>query len=267
MKTVVITGSTRGIGRGLAEQFLARGCNVVVSGRSEAASMAAAAELSAPYGEGRAIGVGCEITDSSQLQVLWDKAAEAFGRVDIWINNAGISLPRLGLAETEPADIERIVAVNLTGMVLANRVAVRGMLAQGSGQIWNMEGFGSGDQMQPGMAPYGSTKRAVTYLTKSLHKELKGTDLQICALSPGIVITELLIGDYDTSSPDWQKSKKIFNILGDKVETVTPFLVDGMLKTNKSGARVAWLTGGKAFGRFMTAAFKKRDLFADIEGA
>ena len=121
--------------------------------------------------------------------------------------------------------------------------------------------------MQPGMAPYGSTKRAVRYLTESLHKELKDSPVQVCTLSPGIVITDLLIGDYDTSSPDWEKSKRIFNILGDKVETVTPYLVDGILKTNKSGAKVAWLTGGKAFGRFMTAAFNKRDLFADIEGA
>ena len=267
MKTVVITGSTRGIGKGLAEQFLARGCKVVVSGRSQEASERVAAELAAPHGADRAIGVACEITDNAQLQNLWDRAAEAFGQVDIWVNNAGVSLPRLDLAETEPSAIEGIVAINLTGMILANRVAVRGMLAQGSGQIWNMEGFGSGDQMQPGMAPYGSTKRAVRYLTESLHKELKDSPVQVCTLSPGIVITDLLIGDYDTSSPDWEKSKRIFNILGDKVETVTPYLVDGILKTNKSGAKVAWLTGGKAFGRFMTAAFNKRDLFADIEGA
>ena len=91
--------------------------------------------------------------------------------------------------------------------------------------------------------------------------------MQVCALSPGIVVTDLLVGDYDLSSPEWQKSKKIFNILGDTVDTVTPWLADGVLKTNKNGASVAWLTGGKAFRRFMTAGFNKRDLFADIEGA
>ena len=58
--------------------------------------------------------------------------------------------------------------------------------------------------------------------------------------------------------------KKIFNILGDTVETVTPWLVDNVLKTDKNGARVAWLTGGKAFRRFMTAGFNKRDLFAGV---
>ncbi|QFU76488.1 SDR family oxidoreductase [Halioglobus maricola] len=267
MKSVVITGSTRGIGRGLAREFLARDCRVVVSGRSQGAVDTVVAELGAEFGAQNVAGVACEITDADQLQNLWDKAAEAFGTVDIWINNAGVSLPRLNLADADPGDIAAIVNINLTGMLLANRVALAGMLAQGSGQIWNMEGFGSGDQMQPGMTPYGATKRGVHYMSESLQKEVKGTPVQVCVLSPGIVVTDLLIGDYDTSSPEWAKSKKIFNILGDKVETVTPYLADGILKTNKSGATVAWLTGPKAFGRFMTAAFNKRDLFADIEGA
>lgn len=267
MKTVVITGSTRGIGRGLAEEFLARDCQVVVSGRSQSAAESVAAELASRLGEGRAVGVACEITDSDQLQNLWDTAIQSFGRVDVWINNAGISLPRVDLADTEPDAIERIVAVNLTGLLLANRVALRGMRAQGGGQIWNMEGFGSGDQMQPGMTSYGATKRAVRYVTGSLQKEVKGSTVQVCTLSPGIVVTDLLIGDYDLGSPEWEKSKKIFNILGDRVETVTPYLVDRILKTDKSGASVAWLTGGKAFMRFLTAALNKRDLFADIEGA
>lgn len=264
MKTVVVTGSTRGIGRGLAENFLARGCQVVISGRSQKAVDDVLAELNA--GD-KAAGFACEISSPEQVQALWDSAVARFSRVDVWINNAGISAPRQNLADTDIAAIEQVVQVNLCGLLLANRVALRGMTAQRGGQIWNMEGFGSGGQTQPGMAVYGSTKRAVNYLNKSLQKELGDTGVQVCTLSPGIVVTDLLVGDYDTSSPEWQKSKKIFNILGDKVETVTPFLVDGILKANKSGAKVEWLTGGKAFGRFMTAAYKKRDLFADVEGA
>jgi hypothetical protein len=90
------------------------------------------------------------------------------------------------------------------------------------------------------------------------------SNVQVNVLSPGIVVTDLLIGDYDTATPEWEKAKKIFNILGDKVETVTPWLVNGVLKAQKNGARVEWLTTGKAFRRFMTAGFNKRDLFADI---
>ena len=184
--------------------------------------------------------------------------------MDIWINNAGMSLPRKPLEQQEPTSISNIVDTNLTGVILATSVALKGMKAQNHGQIWNMEGFGSNGATQPGMAIYGATKRAVTYLNKSLQKEVKGTNVQVNTLSPGIVVTDLLIGDYDTSSPEWTKVKKIFNILGDKVETVTPWLVNGILSTNKSGSTVAWLTNGKAFRRFMGAGFNKRDLFADL---
>lgn len=261
MKTVVVTGSTRGIGRGLAEQFLQRQCNVVVSGRNQDAVDAVVSELEAAQGSGQVLGIACEITDATQLQNLWDRSIEKFGSVDVWVNNAGMSIPRKHLAESDPGQLEAIVAVNLTGLLLANRVALAGMQAQGRGQIWNMEGFGSGNQVQPGMCAYGATKRAVNYINKALQKEIAGTGVQVCTLSPGIVVTDLLVGDYDTASPEWEKSKKIFNILGDKVETVTPFLVEGILKTNKSGAKVVWLTGGKAFARFMTAGFNKRNLF------
>jgi NAD(P)-dependent dehydrogenase (short-subunit alcohol dehydrogenase family) len=264
MKSVVITGSTRGIGRGLAENFLSRGCSVAISGRNAESVAAVVADLAGRYGEDKVAGRACEITDGSQLQGLWDEAASRFGRVDIWINNAGVSAPRKALADTEEAIIQQVVAINLSGMLLANRVALRGMNGQGSGQIWNMEGFGSGGQVQPGMCVYGATKRAVNYINKALQKEVKGSGVQVCTLSPGIVVTDLLTGDYDTTSPEWEKSKKIFNILGDKVETVTPYLVDGVLKADKSGAKVAWLTTGKALSRFMTAGFNKRDLFSEL---
>ncbi|MDG2327370.1 MAG: SDR family NAD(P)-dependent oxidoreductase [Halioglobus sp.] len=264
MKTVVVTGSTRGIGRGLAQQFLQRGCNVVVSGRKQESVDEVVTQLSVAGGADKLLGVACEITDAGQLQNLWDMGVAKFGQIDVWVNNAGMSIPRKNLAETSSADLEAIVGVNLTGLLLANRVALAGMFSQGNGQIWNMEGFGSGNQVQPGMCAYGATKRAVNYVNKALQKEVKGTEVQVCTLSPGIVITDLLLGDYDTSSPEWEKSKKIFNILGDTVATVTPYLVDGILKADKSGAKVVWLTGGKAFSRFMTAGFNKRDLFADL---
>ena len=89
MKTVVITGSTRGIGRGLAENFLARGCKVVVSGRQAEGVAAVVTELAGRHGEENVAGKACDISDGSQLQGLWDEAASRFGRVDIWINNAG----------------------------------------------------------------------------------------------------------------------------------------------------------------------------------
>lgn len=266
MKAVVVTGSTRGIGRGLAEAFLARGCRVMVTGRGAADVAHAVTALDGKF-PGQVEGAACDIRDAAQLQGLWDQAAAKFGRVDVWINNAGMSIRRVPLCEASPADIEAIVATNLTGAILASRVALKGMLAQGAGQLWNMEGFGSNGMTQPGMVPYGATKCAVRYLIKGLQKEVKGTAVQVCTLSPGIVVTDLLVGDYERGTPEWEKAKKIFNILGDTVETVTPWLADRVLATDRSGATVAWLTTGKALGRFMTAAFRKRDLFASPPAA
>jgi NAD(P)-dependent dehydrogenase (short-subunit alcohol dehydrogenase family) len=262
MKTVVITGSTRGIGRGLADAFLARGCKVVVSGRGAAAVQATVAALTGQH-PGRVSGLACDVTRVEQIEALWNHAREHFGTVDVWINNAGISIRRSPLHEARAADLEAIVATNLTGMLLANRVVIAGMHAQGGGQIWNMEGFGSNGATQPGMAAYGATKRAVNYLIKALQKELRGSPVQVCTLSPGIVVTDLLVGDYDQHSEAWIKARKIFNILGDTVDTVTPWLADRILASNKPNAKVAWLTTGKAFARFMTAGLRKRDLFAD----
>jgi short-subunit dehydrogenase len=266
MKNVVITGSTRGIGHGLAREFLKRGCRVIITGRSAGTVSAVVADLAAEFGGHTTVGTVCEVTNAESLERLWDFAVGRFGTIDIWINNAGMSIQRVPLEQQDAADIRSIVATNLTGMLYANQVAIAGMRQQGGGQVWNMEGFGSGGQTAPGMVAYGCTKRAVSYLNKALQKEIAGSGVQVCTLSPGIVVTDLLVGDYDLDSAEWQKTKKILNILGDTVQTVTPYLVDRILATRKSGGKVAWLTGPKAFWRFLTAGFNKRDLFADIEG-
>ena len=262
MKNVVITGGTRGIGRGLAAEFLKRRCNVAITGRSHGAVDAVVAALGEIPGNGSVLGFVAELSDFASLQAVWDGAKQEFGGVDVWINNAGMSLPNKPLHEL-PADKLKLIAdTNLTGMLYANKIAIAGMKEQGAGQVWNMEGFGSDGRTQIGIASYGATKRAVNYLNKALKKEVEGSGVQVCALSPGIVVTDLLIGDYDRGSKEWERAKKIFNILGDKVETVTPFLVDGILSSDRNGAKVAWLTTGKAMKRFMTAGFNKRDLFA-----
>lgn len=263
-KSVVITGSTRGIGRGLAENFLKRGCKVVISATRQPAVDQVVSDLAAQFGADKVVGKACDIADHAQLQALWDFAKAQCGNVDVWINNAGISLPRKSVTEQSAEELARITSINLTGVLYAANVVLGGMKTQGNGQFWVMEGFGSNGAAQPGMAAYGATKRAVNYLAKALRKDMAGSNVQVNVLSPGIVVTDLLIGDYDTASPEWEKAKKIFNILGDKVETVTPWLVNGVLKTQKDGARVEWLTTGKAFRRFMTAGFNKRDLFAEI---
>ena len=260
-RVVVVTGSTRGIGLGLAQELLKRGARVVVSGRSQESVDKALAALSA--GD-QAVGLPADVSRAEDHQALWDRAVEAFGRVDVWVNNAGISLPRKPVWELDPAGAQSIVNTNLVGVMLGTSTAVRGMLAQGSGMVWNMEGYGSSGMTSEGLAPYGSTKRAVTYFTDCVTKDLEGKPVGVAHLSPGIVLTDLLVDDYEGQPEQFEKAKKFFNILGDRVETVTPFLADGILAEHKSGDRVAWLTRGKAGGRFFKRFVlqRKRDIFA-----
>jgi NAD(P)-dependent dehydrogenase (short-subunit alcohol dehydrogenase family) len=262
-RSVVVTGGTRGIGQGLVREFMKAGCRVTFTGSSEASTAKGLEALGGASANLTA--VACDITDREQVQKTWDHAVATFGRVDIWINNAGISLPRKPFQEHAVTDLQDIVDTNIVGIFNGDAVAMKGMLAQGSGYIWNMEGFGSNGQTSSGLGPYGATKRALNYLTKVLIKELKGTGVGMGYLSPGIVATDLLIQDYEDDMEQWEKVKKTFNILGDTVETVTPYLVEGVLKTEKSGKRVAWLTPAKAGGRFATAGFKKRNLFDQID--
>lgn len=259
---VVITGGTRGIGRGLAEEFLRRGHNVVISGRDLAATAAAVAEINA-CGDGEAAGTAADVTDYGSLQALWDLAVTQFGPVDIWINNAGVTNRKVKLTDVTNAEISAVVATNLTGLLYGCKVAITGMLAAGQGKIFNMEGFGSDGLTQEGMTIYGATKRAVNYVTKSLAKEFKDSGLIIANLSPGIVVTEFLTRDLYAHDPgELDKRKKLLSLLADRVETVAPALVDGMLRLDKNGGAVRWMTPLQAVGRVIMSPFRKRDPFA-----
>lgn len=259
---IVITGGTRGIGRGLAGEFVRRGHNVVISGRQEAAVRKAVGELAA-LGPGEAAGAAAEACDLAALEGLWDLACQRFGPVDIWINNAGMTNRKLPLADVPPGEIAAVINTNLTGLAYGCQVALRGMLRQGSGRIFNMEGFGSDGLTQEGMTVYGATKRAVRYLTASLVKEYKDSPVMICNLSPGIVVTEFLTRDlyaHDPSALD--QRRRVLNLLADRVETVAPALVDGMLRVRRSGASVRWMTPLQALGRLAMSPFRKRDPFS-----
>lgn len=263
MRHIVITGSTRGLGYGLAEAFLGRGCQVTVSGRAQDAVDAAVERLAAIYQRDRIFGQACDVGHADQVQALWDAACAHFGKVDIWINNAGVSNPQRPLWE-QTAEITRaVVETNLLGTIHGAQVAVRGMLRQGFGSLYLMEGLGSNGSRVAGLALYGSTKYALRYLSESLTKETGGTPLTVGALSPGMVVTDLLVGDYAGRPADWKRARRIFNILADRVETVAPWLAEQALSNDKSGRRIAWLTTGKIIRRFLAAPFRRRDLFAD----
>lgn len=263
MANVVITGSTRGIGLGLAKAFRERGHSVVITSRGQSAVDAAVAELSATAGTGKVIGLACDVGNRDQVQALWDGATAQLGSVDIWINNAGLTGPRKPVAELTQAEIGPVIDANIWGMIWGVQIPYAGMSAQGSGKIFTFEGFGSDGMTSPGLTVYGLTKRALTYFTKGVNKEIKGSPVLLGTISPGIVVTDLLDESRGDDPEQWAKAKKIYNILADKVETVAPFIVEQVLSTTKPGTAIKWLTGRKAAWRFATSLFRKRNLFGE----
>lgn len=261
MKTIIITGSTRGIGYGLAAEFLKRGCRVAINGRSPNNVAKAVRALARQHGDARVSGQSGDVSRLEDQQALWDAAVAAFGPVDIWINNAGIGHPLRMVWELPPETVQQVVDINLKGLIFGAQVAIRGMIAQGFGHLYNMEGFGSNGRTRPGISLYGSTKAAVRFLSRSLARETEGTGVKVSTLSPGIVITDLLTDQYRDDPQGLEAAKRVFNTLGDKVETVTPWLAEKVLANDESGACIEWLTPTKLIGRFATAPFSKRDLF------
>lgn len=261
MSVAVITGSTRGIGLGLAREFLKRGHSVVVSGRGQSGvDQAVAALASDVTGEAQVVGQSCDVSDLAQVQALWDAAIQNFGRVDYWINNAGLIHVYKNIADLPPEEFARIVQTNLTGVMHGTQVATAGLKTQeGGGWIYNMEGFGSDGMTRPGLTLYGTTKRAVTYFTACAIKELKDTPVKVGYIQPGIVMTDLGMGETKDLPKEERRQKKFLMLLGDTVEDVTSFVVEGILANTKHGKRIAWLTIPKILLRLLKQPFVKRD--------
>ncbi|MEX1378295.1 MAG: SDR family oxidoreductase [Eubacteriales bacterium] len=257
-KVIVITGSSKGIGHGLAECFLKAGHSVVITGTSQKSVDEAAASFE-KY-SGKFIATVCDVTSKESVEALVNTADKAYGRIDIWINNAGITHSSKSIMELEDDEIKKVVDVNLLGMINGSRAAGKYMLAKKSGSIYNMEGLGSDGRIANGSAYYGTTKRALRYFTRCLAKEMEGTGVIVGRLSPGMALTQLLLKDVE-NSPNKESTLKIFKILADKVEVVTEYLSKEVLKNQKNGAYIAWLTTPKIMYRFMSAPFTKRDPF------
>ncbi|MGB7875550.1 MAG: SDR family oxidoreductase [Anaerolineales bacterium] len=261
MKYIIITGSTRGIGFGLAEAFLSRGCSVTVSGRDEESVEKAVAALRSRYEAGRVIGKACDVTIPEQVQALWDRSVEQFGKIDIWINNAGTSGERGLVWELPPGNTHTPIMTNVLGSVYGAQVAMKGMLAQGFGGIYNMEGMGSDGRKHAGLTLYGTSKYAIHYFTESLAIEARNSPVIVGALSPGMVITDMILDRYDDRPDEWERAKKIFNIIADTVENVTPWLADRILANQRNGAILAYSSRWKLLWRFVSQPCTKRNLF------
>jgi NAD(P)-dependent dehydrogenase (short-subunit alcohol dehydrogenase family) len=162
-KNIVITGGTRGIGFCMAREFLLRRCNVTISGTGEE-TIAQAVEKLQAHSE-RLQTATCDVRDYASVEALWNSAMERWGSIDIWINNAGISQPFARVWDLDERAIRAVIETNVTGMMYGSQIAMRGMMLQGRGAIYNMEGWGSDGGHMNNLNVYGTSKHALRYFT------------------------------------------------------------------------------------------------------
>ena len=187
-KVIVVTGSTRGIGRAIAEACAQEGASVVICSRQGSAVKETCETLRR---QGLNVsGVTVDVSVQGDLERLLQHAIETWGKVDVWINNAGLSAGLRPLEELDHEEIARIVEVNLTGTLKACRIIIPYFVQRGGGVLLNLSGRGGRGEAAPFLATYAATKAAVSSLTKSLAQENKAHPISIHSVIPGMVATD-----------------------------------------------------------------------------
>ena len=186
-KVAIVTGGAMGIGRAVAEGLLAEGASVVIADRTGAAEAAKALDNKA----NGVVGVSCDVSSKGDTEAMAEAALEAFGRIDVLVNNAGI-YSSLKTGPFEDLDIEewrRVLDVNVIGQAMATRAVVPAMRRQGGGSVVN---FSSGTPFKgvPFLLHYVASKGAVNAMTKALAKELGGEGIRVNAVAPGFTLSD-----------------------------------------------------------------------------
>jgi len=268
MKTVVITGSARGFGYAMLELFYKRGFNVVLCDINKNALDGAKEKLDSIKNKGKVLVFEADITKEDDIKALIDGTIKETGSIDIWINNAGVNQTNEPIWNVDGKVIDRLIDIDLKGTILCSKMIMKVMIKQKGGQIFNVEGHGSNDATITGLSIYGTSKRAVTYFTEALSHEAEelNTNVLIGKITPGIMITNFIntsLGDGKKIELD-EKTKKVYNILGDYPETIANYMVDKIINNKKNNVKFVWLTNRRAAWRFMTSSFNKRDFFNNI---
>jgi gluconate 5-dehydrogenase len=190
-KVAIVTGSTSGIGTTIANAFAQEGATVVICGRRTELAQSVAGEL---VGRGlRALAIRLDVTDPDSIQALVDQTTREFGRIDILVNNSGIS-PVWKRAEDTGKDVwDQILATNLTGTFLCSQAVGRAMIQQKSGRIINMTSVG-GEVALPKLVAYCASKAGIIMLTKVLAAEWARHNILVNAIGPAFVETDFTAG-------------------------------------------------------------------------
>lgn len=188
-RVAVITGGSRGFGLAVARAFVREGARVVLASRSAETLQRVVEQLGGPE---TALGVRCDVAQREQVEALLEVALSTFGRLDIWVNNAGVSSPYGGTAHVPVADGERMIHTNILGVYYGAVAALRHFLGQGRGKLLNIAGRGTRGPV-PMLNLYGASKAWVRSFTLALAREYRQSGVGVFLLNPGMMLTEMLL--------------------------------------------------------------------------
>ena len=200
-KTAIVTGGTKGIGRGIAEALIREGVSVCISARHQDDIDQAVDQLNR-LGGGRAIGFVCDVRDYDQVKALIDHAVNELGGLDILINNAGIGTFRTTVDETSPDEFRAVIETNLFGVFYCCHEAIPQMKKRGGGYIINISSL-AGVNAHPRMAAYNASKFGLNGFSEALMQEVRHDNIKVSYIMPGSVNTEFG-GDSPSDEKSWQ---------------------------------------------------------------